>query len=134
MGRKSKSGMSSGRSSGVTWDSTGTRRFLQDELDKYGFGISKTQLAQKVYRAAAQAGAPAGIINDRYISIDGKNGRAEFSITKSTKDNKWKLTPMLGYGDVTKGRHNGYTMYRAEGMWFSRKEDAEWAVIRRLLG
>ena len=133
-GRSTSSGIGRGGTPKITWNTRGTRDFLQGELDKYGLGITKTQLAQRVYRAAASAGAPAGIINDKYISIDGQNGRAEFSITKSTKDNKWKLTPMLGYGDVTRGRHLGQVMYHGAGQWFVRKEDAEWAVIRKILG
>lgn len=134
-GRGSGSGgMGRGGASGVTWDARGTQNFLQSELDKYGLGISKNELAERVYRAARNNGGDVAVLNEKYISVQGVNGRAEFSFTKSKAEGKWKLTPMLGYGDVTKGRHLGQTMYRAAGQWFVRKGDAEKAVIRKILG
>lgn len=108
--------------------------FLQGELDKFGLGISKENLAEQVYQAAKTNGVNVAILNSKYLTVENENGTAEFSFTKSKKDGKWKLTPMLAWNDVTKGRHNGVTMYRAAGQWYARKEDAEQAVVKKKLG
>lgn len=137
MGRKSKSGMggrSGGSGSGVTWNARGTLDFLQGELDKYGLGISKRDLADKVYNAARQNGGNVAILNEQYLEVTGPNGFVDFGFTKSKAEGKWKLTPALKFGEVTKGRHLGQTMYRGAGQWFVRKGDAEMAVVRKKLG
>lgn len=112
----------------------GVTNFLQGELDTFGFGISKERLAEQVYRAAKTEGADVAVLNSKYITIKNNNGEAEFSFTKSKKDNKWKLTPMFSYSDITTGRHNGVTMYRAAGQWFAQKSEAEKAALKKLLG
>lgn len=108
--------------------------FLQGELDKFGFDISKENLAEQVYRAAKTNGVNVAILNSKYLTVENENGTVEFSFTKSKKDGKWKLTPMLAWDDVTKGRHNGVTLYRAAGQWYARKGDAEQAVVKKKLG
>ena len=108
--------------------------FLQGKLDTYGLAISKEKLAQQVYTAATVEGADAAILNSKYITIKNNNGEAQFSFTKSKKDNKWKLTPMFSYRDITTARHNGVTMYRAAGQWFAQKSEAEKAALKKLLG
>lgn len=135
-GRGSKSGgMGGGRGSQAKYnDSNNVRRFLQDQLDQYGLGISKNELADKIYTAAKMDGMNVTILNSKYLTVSNDNGSADFSFTKSTKDNKWILTPMLGYGEVTRGRHNGYTMYKVGDNWFSNKTNAEWAAVARKLG
>lgn len=120
--------------SGVTWNARGTQNFLQGELDKYGLGISKRDLANRLYNAASANGGDVAILNEQYLTVTGNNGSVDFSFTKSKAEGKWKLTPMLKYDDVTKGRHLGQTMYRAAGQWFPRKADAEAAVVRKKLG
>jgi len=134
MGRKGKSGMGSSGASRVTWDARGTQDFLQGELDKYGLGMSKRDLANKLYDAANANGGNVIILNEQYLTVTGANGSVDFSFTKSKAEGKWKLTPSLKYGDVTKGRHLGQTMYHAAGQWFVRKADAEAAVVRKRLG
>ena len=134
-GRGSKSGgMGRGGASGVTWDARGTQDFLQGELDKYGLGMSKRDLANRLYNAANANGGQVSILNEQYLTVTGSNGSVDFSFTKSRAEGKWKLTPNLKYNDVTKGRHNGVTMYHAAGQWFPRKADAEAAVVRKKLG
>lgn len=134
-GRGSGSGgMGRGGASSVTWDARGTQDFLQGELDKYGLGISKRDLANRLYTAARQNGGNVAVLNEQYLTVTGSNGSVDFSFTKSKAEGKWKLTPNLKYGDVTKGRHLGQTMYNGAGQWFPRKADAEAAAIRKRLG
>ena len=108
--------------------------FIQGELDKFGLGISKDKLAEQIYRTARAEGMNVTILNGKYLIVENENGKAEFSFTKSKKEDRWKLTPMLSYGDVTTGRHNGVSMFRTAGQWFSRKEYAEGAVVKKKLG
>ena len=140
MGGRSSSG---NRNTGNSTETTTRQTFstaesitssLQSELDKFGLGINKENLAEQVYRAAKESGMNVAILNSKYLTVENENGKAEFSFTKSKKNNKWKLTPMLAWNDVTKGRHNGVTMYRAAGQWYARKEDAEQAVVKKKLG
>jgi len=133
-GRSSKSGMGRGGASNVTWDARGTQGFLQGELDKYGLGMPKRELANRLYNAARQNGGNVSVLNEDRLTVTGANGSVDFSFTKSKAEGKWKLTPNLKYNDVTKGRHNGVTMYRGAGQWFPRKADAEAAVVRKKLG
>lgn len=132
MSRKGPSGMSN--PPGVTWDAKGTQEFLQNELDKYGLGISKEKLADKVQMAAQMNGGHVAVLNEKYLTVYGKNGEVDFSFTKSKAEGKWKLTPVLKYGDVTKGYHVGVIMYKARGQWYANKKDAEMAVLRWKLG
>lgn len=132
-GAGSSGGASAGGSSRFN-NSSGVMDFLQGELDKFGLGISKERLAEQVYRAANSEGANISILNGKYLSVTNSNGTAEFSFTKSNREGKWVLTPMLSYGDVTTGRHNGVSMYRAAGQWFSNKADAERAAVKKKLG
>lgn len=132
-GRGSKSG-GMGQGTGVTWNARGTQEFLQGELDKYGLGISKKELANKLYNAARANGGNVTILNETRLTVTGENGSVDFSFTKSRAEGKWKLTPDLKYGDVTKGRHLGVTMYRGAGGWYVRKGDAELAVVKKILG
>lgn len=111
-----------------------TQSFLQGELDKHGIGNSKEAVAEKVYTAAKTAGMNISILNGKYLAVQGANGEIDFSFNKSKVENKWKLVPMLGYNDVTKGRHYGQVMYRAAGEWFARKSDAEQAFVKSKLG
>lgn len=134
-GRTSSSGMSSGGGvTPATWDTAGTRQFIESQIDGLGLGISKEDLASRVYRAMHENGADVAILNGKYLTVKGANGEAELQFVKSKAEGAWKLAPMLGYNDVVKGRHLGQTMYKAVGEWFARKSDAEWAFVKSKLG
>lgn len=134
-GRGSRSGgMGRAGRSSVTWDAKGTQDFLQGQLDQFGLGMAKHDIADRLYIAVEANGGHAAVLNDKYLTITGNNGSVDFSFTKSKAEGRWKLTPVLKYGDVTKGRHLGQTMYHAAGQWFVRKGDAEMAVVRKRLG
>lgn len=141
MGRKGSSSMSGGGggrgnpvNNGVTWDTQGTMKFLQDELDKYGLGISKERLTEQMYRAARNNGGDVYTVNDRYLAVNGKNGIVEFQFIKSNAEGKWKLSPITGYRDITTGMHNGARMYYVQGKWFANKIAAEIEFVRSKLG
>ena len=134
-GRSGSSGMSS--SGGNTFNNASSvRSFLQNEISEYGLGISKRDLADGVYRAADAKGMDVAVLNEKYLSVSNENGHVDFSFTKSTKEGKWQLTPILERGAVIKTRHFGQMMYKASGTenYFSTRYEAEWDVVKARLG
>lgn len=58
---------------------------LQRGVDRYGLGISKEQLATRMYRAMEAAGHHASILNDKYVTVNGKT----YQFIKSQKEGRW---------------------------------------------
>lgn len=57
---------------------------IQKFVDGYGIGMSKEQLADKVYRFLDRE-HDVCLINERYISVDGE----EFQFIKSKAQSRW---------------------------------------------
>ena len=58
---------------------------LQNFVNGYGLGISKEKLIEKAYFQLTADGHDCYTINDRYISIDGK----DYQLIKSRKEDRW---------------------------------------------
>ena len=54
---------------------------IQNEANKYGFGISKKELAGCIYGKIENC----AILNEIYLSVEGRN----YQFVKSTKNRKW---------------------------------------------
>lgn len=58
---------------------------LQEYIERYGFGISKKELATKAYWRMVAMGKDVAIMNDLYLIIDGTT----YYFSKSKKYGKW---------------------------------------------
>lgn len=60
---------------------------IQNEADKYGFGISVEKLVVDIYRQLEAQGADICLLNDRYLIAEGRS----FQLLKTRKQGRWTV-------------------------------------------